>query len=300
MKNVFLSYSRLDKKFASKLVNDLHKNQILVWHDQTDIKPGSLWDNEIEKALENSDTFIVVISNNSINSKNVLDEISYAIEENKEIIPIKISNCNIPLRMRRFQFLDFESDYKQGFTSLIQSITKTDEAVLKKKKIIFHNKKYFIISIIATFLIISFSIYFYCNTLPNILNLKQDSINKNTLNRKTKEDSITNIPLVNNSSEKLNTRKSIKNNRKSNTEKNVKTNKLIETKAEIITPKQNVENEVLSDIDNDGLSYKYDRCPSDAGLFINNGCPDTDGDGIADPDDKCPTIKGLKENDGCK
>ena len=83
MNTSFFSYSRADQDFALKLADDLRNNNIAIWFDQLDIPTGSLWDLEIEKALKNCDTLIVIISTNSVKSKNVLDEISYAIEERR-------------------------------------------------------------------------------------------------------------------------------------------------------------------------------------------------------------------------
>jgi TIR domain len=124
MSTSFFSYSRADKYFAMKLAEDLRRNEIDIWFDQIDIPKGSLWDIEIEKALKNCDTLIVVISSNSIKSNNVLDEISFAIEEGKKIIPVKISKCDIPFRIRRLQYIEFENNYSNGLEALIKTYRK--------------------------------------------------------------------------------------------------------------------------------------------------------------------------------
>ncbi len=56
-----------------------------------------------------------------------------------------------------------------------------------------------------------------------------------------------------------------------------------------------------ADIDNDGVPDAEDRCPAEAGLKDNAGCPDKDGDGdtVVDRLDKCPDRAGLVENAGC-
>lgn len=54
-----------------------------------------------------------------------------------------------------------------------------------------------------------------------------------------------------------------------------------------------------SDKDMDGVSDKYDMCPTIQGLPEFEGCPDTDRDGIPDKDDECPTLPGLPEFKGC-
>jgi len=53
------------------------------------------------------------------------------------------------------------------------------------------------------------------------------------------------------------------------------------------------------DKDKDGLPDKWDRCPTDSGLWKFQGCPDMDGDGIPDIDDSCPKVPGLAKFHGC-
>src|SRR5262249_40550890 len=44
-----------------------------------------------------------------------------------------------------------------------------------------------------------------------------------------------------------------------------------------------------------------DRCPDEAGLRENQGCPDqdSDGDGVVDRIDRCPSVPGIAERLGC-
>src|SRR5215210_6348509 len=103
----FFSYARSDSNFALKLAKDLREAGINVWIDQLDIPTGLRWDTEIEKALISSDFFLVILTAASVSSDNVLDEISYAIEEGKKVIPLVLNNCNVPMRLKRLQYIDF-------------------------------------------------------------------------------------------------------------------------------------------------------------------------------------------------
>lgn len=55
------------------------------------------------------------------------------------------------------------------------------------------------------------------------------------------------------------------------------------------------------DTDADGIADASDRCPAEAGLTENEGCPDRDGDGdgVADRLDQCKEQQGLAEDQGC-
>jgi outer membrane protein OmpA-like peptidoglycan-associated protein len=54
------------------------------------------------------------------------------------------------------------------------------------------------------------------------------------------------------------------------------------------------------DTDGDGITDKHDKCPNEAGVKENNGCPaDTDGDGVSDARDICPQLPGNAATSGC-
>jgi len=122
MGTIFFSYSRVDSQFVLKLAKDLRDAEVNVWLDQLDIAAGSHWDSSIEKALHSSKTLLIILSATSVASENVMDEVSYALEEGKTVIPILLSNCDTPFRLRRLQRIDFTGDYQRGFDHLLEAI----------------------------------------------------------------------------------------------------------------------------------------------------------------------------------
>jgi len=68
---------------------------------------------------------VVALSPASTASQNVLDEISFALEKNKKIIPIVYRTCDIPFRLKRLQYIDFSVDYRAAFTSLLVALNVT-------------------------------------------------------------------------------------------------------------------------------------------------------------------------------
>lgn len=134
---IFISYSRADKEFALKLTQALKAASFHVWLDQFDIPTGARWDNELEKALSECGVFLVILTPDSIASENVKDEIGYAIDSQKRILPVLLENCVVPLRLRRFQYVDFTAmSYDQGVESakhlLMGMIDKTIQAMPKE------------------------------------------------------------------------------------------------------------------------------------------------------------------------
>jgi hypothetical protein len=123
----FISYSRDDSDFAVQLARDLRAGGLDVWLDQLDIRTGARWDDEVEKALERSGTFLSVLTPEAIQSQNVKDEIGYAIDAGKNILPIILKPCNVPFRLRRFQYVDFTNKPYDNSLAEIQSLLSSTE-----------------------------------------------------------------------------------------------------------------------------------------------------------------------------
>ncbi|HLG24408.1 MAG TPA: toll/interleukin-1 receptor domain-containing protein, partial [Candidatus Nanoarchaeia archaeon] len=132
----FFSYSRIDSEFVLQLDRELKNAGLNGWLDQSNISPGERWDESIEKALQVCETFIVVLSSSSVKSKNVMDEVSYAISKEKAIVPVLIEKCEIPFRLARFQYIDFTGDYKRAFNDLLNTLRtqSSDQKSITDKK----------------------------------------------------------------------------------------------------------------------------------------------------------------------
>jgi len=121
-KKIFISYSRADTDYVSNLVETLRQKGFDVWFDKN-IRTGSEWDNTIEKEIKAADAMVLVLSKTSVASDNVKDEMSYAMQLSKSVNPIKIEECDVPMRLARKQFLDFtEIGYEGGVSKLVDDI----------------------------------------------------------------------------------------------------------------------------------------------------------------------------------
>jgi len=119
---IFFSYSRDDSEFVLKLAKDLRAEGANIWLDQLDIPAGKRWDAEIEQALEIAEVQLVILSPTSVGSNNVMDEVSYALEKGKLVIPILHKDCQIPFRLKRLQYLNFTNNYDKGFKELSKAL----------------------------------------------------------------------------------------------------------------------------------------------------------------------------------
>jgi len=118
----FFSYSRHDAEFVLKLAKDLRAAGADLWLDQLDITAGQHWDTSIAEALGRSTRLLVVLSPDSVASNNVMDEVSYALDEQKTVIPVLHKPCEVPFRLRRTQYADFTAGYEKGLAALLRAL----------------------------------------------------------------------------------------------------------------------------------------------------------------------------------
>ena len=104
MADVFLSYANEDREIAEKLANLLEKRGWSVWWDRR-IVVGAVFDEVIERELEEAKSVIVLWSKHSIKSEWVKNEAAVASERGV-LVPARIENIPPPLEFRRKQTVD--------------------------------------------------------------------------------------------------------------------------------------------------------------------------------------------------
>lgn len=122
MSTYFLSYARADEVIALKFADDLIAAGVQVWVDQYDIRPSQHWDRAVEAAVRSCEGMIVVLSPRSAASPTVADEVSVAIDMKKDLIPLLIEPCVLPLRMTRMHFIDAARDYEAALRRCLAAI----------------------------------------------------------------------------------------------------------------------------------------------------------------------------------
>jgi len=90
----FISYSSKDKNIADNLCAKLEQNGIKVWYAPRDVK--GTYAEAITKAIDSARYFVVILSQNSVMSEHVLNEIDLAFQNISEGIkfkPLRIDNA---------------------------------------------------------------------------------------------------------------------------------------------------------------------------------------------------------------
>jgi hypothetical protein len=123
----FLSYSRVDSDFADLLHRLLTSKGYDAWIDRQSIPVGGRWDNEIEGAIKNRSHLTVVLSPESVVSQNVADEWSYALDEGKVVVPLLYRSCDVPMRLRRMNWIDFiTTPFADAFSKYLDVLGNPD------------------------------------------------------------------------------------------------------------------------------------------------------------------------------
>ena len=109
--SVFISHSMADESFCIKLHQALKESGIRVWDAKHDMKPGRKILQQVKSAISKHDKFLLVLSQNSLESKWVETEIYKALEREKEegiqvLFPICLIEYDI---LRNWELFDSDS-----------------------------------------------------------------------------------------------------------------------------------------------------------------------------------------------
>jgi WD40 repeat protein len=128
MSDVFISYSRKDKEFVKVLHQALTTSHYNAWVDWEDIPLTANWWSEIKSGIEQADTFVFIISPDSIHSKVCGQELDHAVTHNKRLVPIVRRDgfdselMRPALRQHNWLFFRDEDDFDSAFQSLVKAL----------------------------------------------------------------------------------------------------------------------------------------------------------------------------------
>src|ERR1017187_1997785 len=107
----FVSYASEDKdRFVLGFARKLRERGVDAWLDRWEIKPGdSLVEKIFEEGIKNADSFLVVVSSNSILKRWVREELDSGvvrkIEKTCRLIPVVIDACEVPQALKHLKWV---------------------------------------------------------------------------------------------------------------------------------------------------------------------------------------------------
>ncbi|WP_263353336.1 toll/interleukin-1 receptor domain-containing protein [Acidicapsa acidisoli] len=127
---VFLCHSKQDKDSVRKTRLQLLERGIQPWFDEEDLIGGVDWELEIRRAVKSSHAILVFLSNKWLRTagfahkeiKLALDVADHQPEGSIFIIPLRLDECEVPDRLRTWQWIDIFTD--DGFEKLVKALRR--------------------------------------------------------------------------------------------------------------------------------------------------------------------------------
>jgi formylglycine-generating enzyme required for sulfatase activity len=127
MAKIFVSYSRKNIDFCRRLTGELQKRDLDFWVDWEGIPPTVDWRQQIQKGIEEADTFLFIISPDSVKSKVCSEELGIAVKNGKRLIPVVVKDVTRDERPPELSHLNYiffreSDDFDTGLSKLLTAI----------------------------------------------------------------------------------------------------------------------------------------------------------------------------------
>jgi len=125
--DVFVSYSSKEKTIADAVVAAHEQSGIRCWYAPRDIAPGADWADSITKAIHECSIMVLVFSKEANRSQRVIDEVNYAISQQKPLLPFRVESSSptgaLSLHLSSRHWLDaFEPNWEEHLERLVKSV----------------------------------------------------------------------------------------------------------------------------------------------------------------------------------
>ena len=94
-KQVFISYSSNDLHTAERICTLLEAENISCWISPRDVFPGTIYAEEIIKAIENTKALVLICSRYTNDSVHVRSEVEHAFSHRKVIFPVRMEDVEL-------------------------------------------------------------------------------------------------------------------------------------------------------------------------------------------------------------
>jgi WD40 repeat protein len=127
MADIFISYARENKDFVHRLDESLKSRSREAWVDWEGIRPTEEFMQAIYAAIEAADTFVFVLTPDSLASVPCGHEIAHAVAHNKRMVPIVAQDVNadtVPEALAKLNwiFCRDSDDFEKAIDTLISAL----------------------------------------------------------------------------------------------------------------------------------------------------------------------------------
>lgn len=127
MPPVFISYSRKDFYFAESLAFHLAQRGTENWLDANHLTPGGAWEEEIDRALDEAQTIVMVATPHSVRSPHVEREWKRALAQGDRLVVALFRSCKLPAEILQCRVVDFRGRFGAGLQRLKRHLDEPDE-----------------------------------------------------------------------------------------------------------------------------------------------------------------------------
>lgn len=122
-RQVFVGHAHEDAELAHRLASDLEDRGLRVWIAPDSIKPGEKWVEAINRGLDESGIFVLLLTKIAPKSSWVRSETNVAIElEHKgkmDFIALQVEPTDVPPLWGAYQRISFQGEYESGLSALL-------------------------------------------------------------------------------------------------------------------------------------------------------------------------------------
>jgi hypothetical protein len=133
---VFVCYAHDDRDVVVGQVAWLREAGIHVWYDEA-IEAGSRWSDDLARAVDGCSAFVYFLSPRSVSSRHCLDEVHFALECGRPIVPVEIAPVTLTpglqlslggqhrLFMHRMEPVEFRRKLERGLREAMSRASAT-------------------------------------------------------------------------------------------------------------------------------------------------------------------------------
>ncbi|MFZ4508484.1 MAG: toll/interleukin-1 receptor domain-containing protein [Fimbriimonas sp.] len=125
---IFFSHASEDRSAVEPIVAALRDRNLSVWYSRTSIIGSALWHDEIGKALDRCDWFVIALSRAAVESVWVKRELIYALSDHRyeeRITPLLLEDCEfrrLSWVLPSIEYVDFRHDRHLAQIQLLSSL----------------------------------------------------------------------------------------------------------------------------------------------------------------------------------
>ncbi len=123
---IFISHSSIDHPFATRIGDVLEVHGLPYWYSRRGIVGAQQWHDEIGRALERCDWFLLILSPAAVASKWVKRELFYALREDVyegRLVVLDYQPADpqkLSWTLPDLQWVDFQHDFADGCRELLR------------------------------------------------------------------------------------------------------------------------------------------------------------------------------------